>query len=147
MDLYLADEDLSVYITDLYMYQKLTTIERALLAKRVPEMLPVILQAFKDEYEPPSEKKVDSRFDTVLGASALNIETEVLHKFQQFGLSQRSYAATASFGAARPQARCAMMMSMPPPPAAPGSAMRHRKSRKCNRDSNNTRELFIHWVK
>lgn len=147
MDLYLADEDLSVYTTDLYMYQKLTTIERALLAKRVPEMLPVILQAFKDEYVPPSEKKVDSRFDTVLGASALNIENEVHHEFQQFELSQCSYAATASFGAARPQARCAMMMSMPPPPAAPASTMRHRKSRKCNRDGNNTRELFIHWVK
>lgn len=144
MDLYLADEDLSVYTTDLYMYQKLTTIERALLAKRVPEMLPVILQAFKDEYEPPSEKKVDSRFDTVLGASALNIENEVANQFQRLGLAQRSYAATASFGAA-PRARCAMMMSMPPPPAAPGSAMRHRKiARKYNKNDNDTRELFIY---
>ncbi|KAI7875308.1 hypothetical protein K492DRAFT_211014 [Lichtheimia hyalospora FSU 10163] len=118
MDLYLVDEDLSAYTTDLYMYQKLTTIEKALLAKRVPEMVPVVVQAFKDAYEPPSETTVDRRFDTILGGSVLDAAS-----MAQTMMMECAYAA-------------------PPPPAATAylgratgraagfalkSAMRHRK--------------------
>lgn len=129
MDLYLADEDLSAYATDLYKYQKLTTIEKALLAKRVPEMVPVIVQAFKDEYKPPSETTLDRRFDAILGASVLNVE-----QFQQSLMMKQARAAPAApagglFGAAYSAASPGVARCL----TSVGSARRHRISRKCTR--------------
>jgi hypothetical protein len=43
--------------------------EKALLAKRVPNILPTVLQLFKDNYQPPLS---DQPFDTVLAGNALN---------------------------------------------------------------------------
>ncbi|CAO3614855.1 unnamed protein product [Cunninghamella blakesleeana] len=70
MDDYLIDADLTKYSNNLYSYKKLSTVEKALLAKRVPDILPVVLQSFKDTFEPPLS---DQPFDTVLAGNSLNL--------------------------------------------------------------------------
>ncbi|CAO3598460.1 unnamed protein product [Absidia cylindrospora] len=70
MDDYLIDADLTHYANDLYLFQQLNVAEKALLAKRIPQALPVVLQIFKDNY---SRNLSDQPFDTVLAGNSLAI--------------------------------------------------------------------------
>ncbi|CAO3597469.1 unnamed protein product [Absidia cylindrospora] len=76
MDDYLIDADLTKYATDLYLFHQLNVAEKALLAKRVPQILPMVLQLFKDNHQPSLS---DQPFDTVLAGNVLAVpvtETE-----------------------------------------------------------------------
>ncbi|ORZ18099.1 hypothetical protein BCR42DRAFT_413153 [Absidia repens] len=70
MDDYLIDADLTRYANDLYLFQQLNVAEKALLAKRVPQALPTVLQIFKDNY---TRNLSDQPFDTVLAGNSLAI--------------------------------------------------------------------------
>ncbi|ORZ25651.1 hypothetical protein BCR42DRAFT_485784 [Absidia repens] len=77
MDDYLIDADLTKYATDLYLFHQLNVAEKALLAKRVPQILPMVLRLFKDNHQPSLS---DQPFDTVLAGNVLAIpvpETEL----------------------------------------------------------------------
>ncbi|KAI8343507.1 hypothetical protein BC941DRAFT_95479 [Chlamydoabsidia padenii] len=69
MDYYLIDADLTKYANSLHLFQQLTVPEKALLARRVPSVLPVVLESFKANHEPSLS---DQPFDTVLAGSLLN---------------------------------------------------------------------------
>ncbi|KAI9312675.1 hypothetical protein BX666DRAFT_1880893 [Dichotomocladium elegans] len=71
MDTYLLDEDLTMYANDICLYGTLSMIEKALLAKRMPELLPVTLKEFQGVYQPPSEKTMDRQFEMILARGAL----------------------------------------------------------------------------
>ncbi|KAI8086266.1 uncharacterized protein BX664DRAFT_298784 [Halteromyces radiatus] len=74
MDDYLIDADLTKYIDSLSLFQNLNVVEKALLAKRLPQALPVVLQFFKNNYEPSLS---DQPFDTVLAGNALAVPLPV----------------------------------------------------------------------
>ncbi|KAI9271588.1 hypothetical protein BDA99DRAFT_602382 [Phascolomyces articulosus] len=69
IDYYLLEDmtTLRTYADSIHLYEELTIYEKALLAKKIPDLLPVTLQAFLDAYTPTS----DSNFDAVLAGSSL----------------------------------------------------------------------------
>lgn len=77
MDLYLIDEDLSVYSNDIYKYGNLSTAEKALLATTRPkDFAQTVLRSFKETFD---DKKLDDRsdviFDTILAGGNMNAVT------------------------------------------------------------------------
>ncbi|KAI7858568.1 hypothetical protein BDC45DRAFT_554138 [Circinella umbellata] len=69
IDYYLLDDmtTLRIYADSISLYEELTIYEKSLLAKKIPELLPVTLQAFLDAYTPTT----DTNFDYVLAGSTL----------------------------------------------------------------------------
>ncbi|KAI9028235.1 hypothetical protein CLU79DRAFT_738363 [Phycomyces nitens] len=72
MDSYLVDDSLHEYAESLYLYNRLNIVEKALLAKRVPDHLDSILRYFEDKCTPVNELFEDKVFDTVMSSNALN---------------------------------------------------------------------------
>lgn len=72
MDNYLIDANLEKYSSNLSLYRQLNNLELALLAKRDPSILPIVVKSFKDTYTAPSESEMDNKFDTVLARNALH---------------------------------------------------------------------------
>ncbi|KAI9304785.1 hypothetical protein BJ944DRAFT_240240 [Cunninghamella echinulata] len=131
MDDYLIDAELTKYANNLYAYQLLSTAEKALLAKRVPDILPVVLRHFKDTFEPPLS---DEPFDTVLAGNTLNLPPpspeksrkkldELVSRAESLSATSMQYARFAkpasSFGGAN---NSLFGSSAPPPPPPPGAA-------------------------
>ncbi|CAO3639136.1 unnamed protein product [Cunninghamella echinulata] len=130
MDDYLIDAELTKYANNLHSYQLLSTAEKALLAKRVPDILPVVLRHFKDTFEPPLS---DEPFDTVLAGNALNLPpsspTYTTNQASGFSYSADSVSSQAlpiSLAArSAPRFRGAnnsLFGSAAPPPPPPGAA-------------------------
>lgn len=72
MDLYLLDQDVSLYQRDLYQFNQLSSIEKALCATTLSkEFMQTVLRSFKESFD---DQKLDSRsdaiFDSVLAHSA-----------------------------------------------------------------------------
>lgn len=80
MDLYLLDQDVSLYQRDLYRFSQLSTVEKALCATtQSKDFMHTVARSFKESFD---DKKLDSRsdaiFDSILahGAAALAEEPE-----------------------------------------------------------------------
>ena len=69
IDYYLLNDmtALRSYGDSISLYEELSIYEKALLSKKIPDLLPVTLQAFLDAYTP----KTDTNFDYVLAGSTL----------------------------------------------------------------------------
>lgn len=79
MDLYLLDQDLSLYQQDLYQFNQLCIVEKALFATtQSEEFMQTVARSFKESFD---DKKLDSRsdsiFDSVLAHSAATIPEEI----------------------------------------------------------------------
>jgi hypothetical protein len=127
MDDFLVDADLTKYSENLHLFQQLTTPEKALLARRVPSALPVVLRLFKANYKPNLS---DQPFDTVLAGSLLTAPSmdAVTLECASPGYSPSSPSAvagavahTVSFGSAAGLSRKAKRSFAAP--AAPASMM------------------------
>ncbi|KAG0175637.1 hypothetical protein DFQ28_006599 [Apophysomyces sp. BC1034] len=71
MDIYLLDQSLDKYKENMHLYQRLTNAEKALLARKIPELLPVVRQTFLDVYTPPPRQVRDQSFDAILDRHAI----------------------------------------------------------------------------
>lgn len=133
MDDYLVDANLAKYFENLHLFQQLTTPEKALLARRVPSALPVVLRLFKESYKPSLS---DQPFDTVLAGSLLTAPTmdAVTVECASLGYSPSGPSVfggaaphAVSFGSAAAVVGASRMakrsFAAPAPPAAPMSMM------------------------
>ncbi|GAN07735.1 conserved hypothetical protein [Mucor ambiguus] len=87
MDLYLLDQDLSLYQRDLYQFSQLSTVEKALcVTTQSKEFMHAVARSFKESFD---NKKLDNRsdaiFDSILAHSAtvlteepMNVVTEIV---------------------------------------------------------------------
>lgn len=76
MDYYLINDEpkLREYADNLYLYRQLSPGEKALLAKRLPDMRLLVRKAFLDEYKAAAENVLDVSFDTILAGSSMKAE-------------------------------------------------------------------------
>ncbi|KAI8636911.1 hypothetical protein BD408DRAFT_486588 [Parasitella parasitica] len=112
MDLYLLDQDLSLYQRDLYRFKQLDTVEKALFAStQSKDVMQAVARCFKDSLDDEKlDNRSDSIFDSILArsaaAAAAAATTTVADVAESYIQSSESNAVT--FGASAP----------PPPPAA-----------------------------
>jgi hypothetical protein len=79
MDLYLLEEDLSMYSQDMYAFEQLNIAEKALLAKtQSQEFLDAVLNKFKDTMgeDQQSERESDDIFDAIFAGISFKDEDE-----------------------------------------------------------------------
>lgn len=95
MDMYLLDQNLSLYQRDLYQFSQLSTLEKALCATTLSkEFMHTVARSFKESFD---DKKLDNRsdaiFDSILAHSAVTVVEEsnnnnvVIETVQAFGRS------------------------------------------------------------
>lgn len=104
MDLYLADQDLSHFANDLYLYQRLSPAEKVLLSDRVLAVKPIVQKEFQDALENNKgnqEALLDRKFDTVLAGSTLAPELE---ESEDMGMALCDGVFTCSAASRRPAA-------------------------------------------
>ncbi|KAI8138055.1 hypothetical protein BJV82DRAFT_717646 [Fennellomyces sp. T-0311] len=139
MDLYLIDDltGLRKFVDSVYLYKNLSTVEKALLAKRFPELLPITLQAFKDA----DINQSDVNFDTVLAGSALQVEQEPIAISEMalpppppppgapsgFGFGSAIAAGATASAYHPPVARSVNLFGSSAPPLPPGASGAMRK--------------------
>ncbi|KAI9498263.1 hypothetical protein BDB00DRAFT_801811 [Zychaea mexicana] len=117
MDYYLLDDRTSLqsYADSINLYEELSVYEKALLAKKIPELLPVTLQAFLDTYTPKS----DANFDAVLAGSTLQQPGMPLGAppppppGSNYGLDSSMYEQGEQLNTLRATPRHAMMAARP----------------------------------
>jgi hypothetical protein len=128
MDSYLVEDDLSLYRKDIYRYQQLSIVEKALLATtQSPEFLQTVLRAFKEEFD---DKKVNDRsdiiFDSILAGSALALPETQMRSVNDM-VSTISGSVPINRIASRMKSRAVPMSMMSfgsaPPPSAPSGSM------------------------
>ncbi|KAM3583056.1 hypothetical protein VKS41_004811 [Umbelopsis sp. WA50703] len=81
LDLYLLENDISAFATDLYKFNSLNLVEKVLLAKRIPAIhhsVERIITEYLDKY-PNESSKLQQQFDTVLAGASMDLKkyTEV----------------------------------------------------------------------
>ncbi|KAI8990287.1 hypothetical protein BDB01DRAFT_717649 [Pilobolus umbonatus] len=91
IDKYLTDDDLSMYVSDRYMFENLSTLEKALLAStQSKEFIGTVLRSFKDSYdEDHANSNTDSIFDSILAQKATDtLEDSTQPPAMLFGSAQ-----------------------------------------------------------
>ena len=96
MDLYLLDQDLSLYQQDIYQFNQLNMVEKAFFATtQSKEFMQIVARSFKESFD---DKKLDNRsdsiFDSILAHSATTIPEVTTSEYNE--LQTETFATTIS---------------------------------------------------